>query len=766
MKGLDLYMKTTLKKIMGAALSAAILLTSFSACKKDGDDVNSSNASGIVYRTKRCTVSGTDLDNTDGYVVRDGRLCFLSAKTGGNIDPETGYYNKYFYELNSAKLDGSDLQTVPLNSGETTVSGFDFDSEGNIVYVESSLQENVQNGNGDTPMNYTLKKIKTDGTPVSETDITSAINDHMVDYFSGKSVKVDPSGNIIVDGYFQLIILDGGGNYLFDIKWEEGIRKLVKSADGEVYASAYGTESYSEFYKIDMAAKAFGDNIDIVQGYDYDYNIIPYNGRDDVDIYVEDGSSLYAFDLESGTKTEILNFVNSDVIKQEISEIIPAFEDGGFIGVGQSYPAKNMLITAIYPVDASTLPPKTEILVAGSSYAVSSMLEYQAVKFNMENDKYRIVIKKYTDEDYITKLNNDITSGNIPDILITDNEMPFESYAAKGIFADLYEFIDKDDTISREDFLPNLMTAMEIDGKLYRFTDSFKIFTALGKTSIFGKETGIDFKRINEIMQTRPEGTEIFAGTTKENILEHAMEICGDNFIDYKAGKCDFTSDYFIELLEFANGFLNNMDLDSYFDDAFWDRYRTMFADEETLMLITYITDFSDIFYNEHEIFGEEVTALGFPTFSGSGAAFDVSGGFAISAKSENREGAWEFVRSLLTEDYQDGIGELPVRKSSLEKKAQRNMKEFDPQTTRLTVIGSMMLGTSGYVIEDSKPTQADIDKTMEIITSTTQINRYNYTVTDIVKEEAGAYFSGSKSAEDAAQMIQNRVRNYLDENS
>ncbi|MDE6133324.1 MAG: extracellular solute-binding protein, partial [Oscillospiraceae bacterium] len=159
------------------------------------------------------------------------------------------------------------------------------------------------------------------------------------------------------------------------------------------------------------------------------------------------------------------------------------------------------------------------------------------------------------------------------------------------------------------------------------------------------------------------------------------------------------------------------------------------------------------------------VTSVGFPTFSGLGAAFDVSGGFAISAKSKNQDGAWEFVRSLLTEDYQDSVGELPVRKASLEKKAQRNMKEFDPQSTRITIIGSMALGTSGYNIEDSKPTQADIDKTMEIITSTTQINRYNYTVTNIVTEEAGAYFSGSKSAEDVAQMIQNRVQNYLYEN-
>lgn len=760
-------MKSTLRKILGAALSAAMLLTTFSACQKNGGDVNNAsnaNASGIVYRAKRYTVSGVDGEPTNGYAERDGRVYFLTAKTDGNTDPDTGYYDRYFYFLNSVKLDGSDLQSVTLNLGETSISSFDFDSEGNIVYIESSLQENSQNADGDALMNYTLKKIKTDGTAVSETDITSAINDHKVDYFSGESFAATPSGNIIVNGYFQLIVLDGGGNYLFDIKWDEGIRKLVKSADGEVYASAYGEKSYAEFYKIDMEAKAFGDNIDIVQGYDFSYNIVPYNGRDDVDIYFEDGDSLYAFDLESGVKTEVLNFVNSDIIKQEISEIIPTGEDGNFIGIGQSYPAKNMLITEIYSVDASTLPPRTEVIVAGAGYSVSSMLEYQAVKFNMENEKYRIVIKKYMTDDYITRLNNDITSGNIPDILITDSQMPFESYAAKGIFADLYEFIDKDDTINRDDFLPNLMTAMEIDGKLYRFTDSFKIFTAIGKTSIFGKETGIDFKRVNEIMESRPEGTEIFAGTTKENILMHAMEICGDNFIDYKTGKCNFTSDYFIELLEFANGFLNSMDMDSYFNDGFWDRYRTMFADEDTLMLITYITDFSDIFYNEHEIFGEEITAVGFPTFSGSGAAFDVSGGFAISAKSKNQEGAWEFVRSLLTEDYQDGIEELPVRKSSLEKKAQKNMKEYDPNATRLTVIGSMWLGTSGYMIDD-EPTQADIDKVMDIINSTTQINRYNYTVTEIVTEEAGAYFSGSKSAEAVAEMIQNRVQNYLDEN-
>ncbi|MDE6133360.1 MAG: hypothetical protein K2G04_08310, partial [Oscillospiraceae bacterium] len=81
----------------------------------------------------------------------------------------------------------------------------------------------VQNENDDALINYMLKKIKTDGTSVSETDITSAINDHKVNYFSSESIAVAPNGNIIVNGYYQLILLDGDGNYLFDIKWDEGI---------------------------------------------------------------------------------------------------------------------------------------------------------------------------------------------------------------------------------------------------------------------------------------------------------------------------------------------------------------------------------------------------------------------------------------------------------------------------------------------------------------------------------------------------------------
>ena len=61
------------------------------------------------------------------------------------------------------------------------------------------------------------------------------------------------------------------------------------------------------------------------------------------------------------------------------------------------------------------------------------------VKFNKNNDEYRITIQDYaalynTEDDYqagLNRLNADIVSGKIPDILVIDDNMPVESYVSK-----------------------------------------------------------------------------------------------------------------------------------------------------------------------------------------------------------------------------------------------------------------------------------------------------------------------------------------------
>ena len=54
----------------------------------------------------------------------------------------------------------------------------------------------------------------------------------------------------------------------------------------------------------------------------------------------------------------------------------------------------------------------------GSLWGVDDTVKNAAIKFNKENDKYRIEFKDYGDsEDAKTKMNADIAAGNIPDII-------------------------------------------------------------------------------------------------------------------------------------------------------------------------------------------------------------------------------------------------------------------------------------------------------------------------------------------------------------
>lgn len=229
-----------------------------------------------------------------------------------------------------------------------------------------------------------------------------------------------------------------------------------------------------------------------------------------------------------------------------------------------------------------------------------------------------------------------------------------------------------------------------------------------------------------------------------------------------KEGVCDFTSDHFIKLLEYANEYTDAQDMESYFDDGFWDRYSTMYADESSLLLISYLTDYGDIYALEHDNFGESVTAVGFPCDEGSGSTFEIDTGFAISSRN-NREGAWKFVRTLLLPDYQDCTDTFSVRNDSQEKKAKMAMtpdpeRVFDP----ITLMGHMMLssGVSGI----GEPSREDIDKVNAVISSAVSVHKYNPTVNDIISEEAARYFSGAISSKEAAEAIQGRVQIYLSE--
>ena len=754
-----------IKKLVLLLLAAAMLSFVLPSCSKNpGNNTDKTSAENeIVWRGERTYIDGIT-GEADNFLYHDGRVYFKTTEYPDGSENPDG--NKIVITLYSVNTDGSGLTSVPIVDSENEYfSSFALDSDGNIVLMEtvSGTEPGISEGAG-----YFLKTFSPDGNEIFSVDITAAVESFETEYFSGRSIAVDGSGNIYIGNYYYIAAFSPEGKLIFgnDTGDSGGIYKFVVSATGDVYGSGY-TDGYV-LKKIDPVTGKFGDEVKLTNS-QYSYMSEPYSGAGETEIYVDDGTSLTALDPVTGEITEILNWVDSDLIRSEIGGVFPAENGEGFICPGLSYPGNSPVVTVITPRNASELPPRTEITMAGSEFAVNFPLEYQAVKFNMENENYRVKIKKYSDDDYLTKLNADIISGNIPDILITDSQMNLQSYISKVLFCDMYEFIDSDSQLDRSDFLPNILSAFETEGKLYNFTSSFMISTVIGKASIF-KKSGIDFDRLAEIheglTEENPGDTEIFSGVDKSAVLQYGLRMSADSFIDYKTGECYFDSEEFIKLLEFANSFPSSAELN--FDDNFWQHLDTMYFDESVLLMMPMISCYGDYFCYERGYFGDVVTAVGFPSVSGEpGSAIFVNSGFAISAKSGNSDGAWQFIRTLLLPEFQNETGDFPVRISALENKAKKEMNVADTDSySPIITMGDWSLSSTKFISDIGKPAQEDIDRINKLVNSVSRLELYNSTIREIVSDESSAYFAGNRSAEQTAEMIQNRVKLYLTENS
>lgn len=141
------------------------------------------------------------------------------------------------------------------------------------------------------------------------------------------------------------------------------------------------------------------------------------------------------------------------------------------------------------------------------NYNLYDELYSQIAEFNKKSAEYEVRLTEYSKEfeEPMTRLNTDITTGNTPDILILDASMPLKSYNDKGLFADLYEFIDSDPDMKREDFVESFLKANETDGKLSKISFDFYIASVIGKTSLVGEKQGRTAEEFFELAESYPD---------------------------------------------------------------------------------------------------------------------------------------------------------------------------------------------------------------------------------------------------------------------
>lgn len=487
-----------------------------------------------------------------------------------------------------------------------------------------------------------------------------------------------------------------------------------------------------------------------------------------------DGISVYNRGDEHGTLK--MDYVNSclDVISVEALLEMDAERFAAFYEYQQGL--KVGIFSYVKPEDVE----ERRVIVLGGS-SIDVMLRRQVIAFNQDSDTYKIVLKEYERDEYshsYLQLGKDIISGNMPDILVTVGlHDEIENYIEKGLVADLYPLIEQDAELSKEDFFENVFEAYSVDGRLYVVVPSFMVTTVAAKTSIVGDGSDWSLEKAGQILAEMGNETQFMSGMTRDRFLEEAFDFCGKDFVDVETGKCAFDSEEFIALMKFAATLPEEIDTESLYEGDYWEGYEAQYRDNRTLLMELYIDCMSrNLSYELNGYMGEDYTFVGFPVISsestgsaekGNGAYIDSNDLMVLSAKSENLEGAWEFVRYYLTDEYQRSLEwGMPVnRRIFMEQAQELTERSFRLDENGVKVEFDNTLYYHGEEVPVPPMTQEQLERLIMHLESVKTTAFVNDSIMNIISEEMGSFFAGDKTAEEVAKLIQNRAELYVQEN-
>ncbi|HKM04457.1 MAG TPA: extracellular solute-binding protein [Lachnospiraceae bacterium] len=679
--------------------------------------------------------------------------------TNNDWDEETGISS---ITLNVLRFGETVPSEIPISLGENSyIYNMGGDQDGNILLLTNKYIVDESNEMGGTSV-FELIKIDEKGNPISNIDITYLLDKEENKYF--QNMEIDGKGNIyLTNSDSSIWVLDPDGTLLFILPLDNWINSIGVNKDGLVVISSYGNNG-EEMKEIDVATKSFGTTYKELPSSNGNMPIVPGLNSG---ILINSGNTLIEYDFDTKEETMILDWIDCDIDSNNI-RAVSALEDGRIAVITVDYSNAEGETEIIYLTKKESSQVKTNTILTYGTMSLNYDVRSAIIKFNKTNENYRIQVKEYANgyDDYeaaLTQFNSDITAGNGPDIIDLTYGFSIKRYASKGIFEDLYPYIEKDSEINLDEYLKNMVKAYEVDGKLYGIMSNFYINTLIGKTSEVGKEKGWNIDGLMAFYEKYPAGTSLMGGATKSSILSTVLMYNMDKYVDWNTGKCSFNSDSFQKVLELANKF----DADyNYNQDS--PSEPSLIQSGKQLLMNTSITDMQQ-FQMCKLMFGEEVTFIGFPTETGNGSMITPNNvSMSMNTNSKNKDGAWEFMGYFLSKEYQNRKNSwgFPVLKEALDNMLKESMESnsYEDENGELVIQPKTSWQYDDWKADIYAATEEEVAQLKDLFDSVDTISSYDQEMYSIISEESEAFFSGSKNAKEVTEIIQSRVQIYVNE--
>lgn len=619
---------------------------------------------------------------------------------------------------------------------------------------------------------FSLKKIAADGTEVFTKDITEYLRtDKDADYLH--EMFTDKEGNIYISNQTNCVwVFDKEGNHKTDIDLSnvQGYIAAVNILpDGRLGVLHQNNNTQLEAY--DAATGKLVES----------YNNLPFNCNNAIlgegpggGILLSGNGSLYEYSLEEKEYRELLKWMNCNISSDSIQQV-KAIADGRIAAFSSDWIKDENSLIVMEKTSADKAEEKKVLTLACMS--VSSILQSAVVEFNKTSSEYRIEIWNYGEgidyssesayEDARTLFYNEILAGNVPDMFLA-GDIDVRIFAEKELIEDLSPYLDGSTTVGREDLFESVLNAYTMNQTLCAIPVYFMVQTLAGRASEVGTESGWTLEEMIAYAKAHPE-TQIMPSATKVSVLSTCLLYDFGSWVDREAGECFFDTEEFKAVLEFANRYPAQA-------ESGLPGERQQIIDRMALLYPLGLEN-ARSWQFAVAMFHEPITAIGYPSSHANGVRAYGFDAVCISAASENKEAAWSFIETLLSEKVQEDERRwsFPVRVSTFEKELAELMEPqymYDEK-------GEVLLDANGRPVERSSVvyrwsdgyevsvyalTQEEAEGIRHVISQIDGVYEYDGGIMDIVLEETAPYFDGQKSVEEAADIIQSRVQLYLHE--
>ncbi|MBP3961613.1 ABC transporter substrate-binding protein [Paenibacillus lignilyticus] len=360
-------------------------------------------------------------------------------------------------------------------------------------------------------------------------------------------------------------------------------------------------------------------------------------------------------------------------------------------------------------------------------------------------------------EKYVTTTNTELLAGKGADLIQMDL-LPIDNYASHHLLADLVPIMEADKSFKKTDFFSNVFDNVRIGEGLYSMPLAFFLKGFAGDDNAIA-QTGVTFDdkswSWNDFIGTAKQMTSkggystalVYGGP--EYMLANMVNDNYSLFVDTADKKASFDSSTFTGLMKQVKGM---------FDDGLINsdgRGASYFQDIQINSPWDYLVSLREV--------GENSSLYAKPHAQDAkvGGYFQTYRNVAINAGSAVKKETWDFMKFMMSDAVPTPptSAGFPINKKMFAKQIEQLNKEgtvqaykegplhgltFKVDQTKLAKLEAYVNGAVHPVERDSAKVGGEVGK--------------------VIIESATAYFSGQKSAENVAKLIQNKVTTYLNE--